>query len=136
MPFGPVVGSFNLLTRCAGSQTDDPLGPVHQLFIGGVEIDHQIAVHLADADHGCSGEHVEYHFLSGAGFHPGGAHDDFRANHRFDCQLAEPGHRCSGIVAQTDDDGAQLPGAFHGPEHIGRTAAGGNADHYILPAYP
>ncbi|MNR64387.1 hypothetical protein D3C85_1870220 [compost metagenome] len=66
MSICPVVGGFNLFVRCACGQTDDPLGPVHQLFIGGVEIDHQIAVDLADADHGCSGQHVENHFLGGA----------------------------------------------------------------------
>jgi hypothetical protein len=44
------------------------------------EVDHQVAVDVAEASHGSGGEHVQNHLLRGAGFHAGGAGDNFRTD--------------------------------------------------------
>jgi len=108
---GARAGKF--CPRAAGGGDDDPLGAVAKFGVGGAEIDHQVAVHLSDADHGGRRERVEDQLGRRAGLHAGRAGDDLRADHRID-----------------DDIGRDFPPGFGGTGDEGgpRSALAGSRE--------
>ena len=58
----------------------DFAGTGGQFFGTGLQIDHKVAIGLAQKDHRRRGYHIQSHLLGGAGFHPGGAGDNLRAD--------------------------------------------------------
>ena len=52
----------------AGHDVDDAAGAILQLLRAGVDVDHQVAVGLADANHRAGGQHVEHQLGCGAAF--------------------------------------------------------------------
>ena len=56
-----VVGSSGLF--------EDANGAIAQFGILWLDVDHQIAIDIAEASHGRGGDHVENHFVCGSGFH-------------------------------------------------------------------
>ena len=64
-PFEELVGFVIFET---GHDVDDPARAILQLLGAGLNVHHQVAVSLADADHGAGGEHVEHHLGRRAGF--------------------------------------------------------------------
>jgi hypothetical protein len=66
----------------------DPLTAVDQLGIGGLQIHHQVAVGLAEADHGAGREGVEHQLGGRPRLHPGGPGHDFRPGPQHDADIA------------------------------------------------
>ena len=116
----------------AGGVDDEPQGPVPQLLVAGLQIHHQIAVDLAQLDHGAGGEHVEHHLLGGARLHAGGAGDDLRAHQRGDGHVAQPLQLRPGVGAHPDGDAPPLLCPPESGKHIGGAAAGGDAHHRVV----
>ena len=52
--------------------------------VGELHVDHAVAFHPAQNDHGRGGDHVEDEFLCGATLHTGAAGDEFRTDDHFD----------------------------------------------------
>ena len=63
---------------------EDSLAAVRQLLVGRPQVDHQIAVGLAEADHRAGRDRVEHELGGGARLHARGARDDLRAGDRQD----------------------------------------------------
>ena len=63
----------------SGRFHDDALAPVDQLVVPGPQVHHQVAVGLAEPDHGAGGECVQHELRGGSRLHSGGAGDDLRA---------------------------------------------------------
>ena len=67
--FGEELGGGGLID--SGGGHDDALGAVDELGVGGLEVDHEVAVDGSGFDHDAGGEHVEDEFGGGAGLHAG-----------------------------------------------------------------
>ena len=68
----PPAAASNSAARApgnAGCLRDDAARAVGQLGVGGLDVDHQVAVNVAHTDERPRGEHVEDQFLRGAGLH-------------------------------------------------------------------
>ena len=115
-----------------GSRADDGHAAADQLLVGGLNVYHQVAVHLAQADHRAGGEHVQHHFLGCAALHAGGAGHDLGAGHRCDAHLGQSVDLAAGAAGHTDGHAAQGLGVLHSADDIGRAAAGGDAHQHIL----
>src|ERR1700730_2354822 len=76
----------------AGGGHDDALGSVDELGVGGLDVDHEVAVDGSGFDHDAGGEHVEDEFGGGAGFEAGAAGEDFGAGDGGDGDVGEGGH--------------------------------------------
>ena len=73
----------------AGDDADDAPGAVLQLLRVGLDVDHQVAVGLADAHHRDGGQHVQHHLGRGAGLQPGRPGEHFGADAGRDDQVDE-----------------------------------------------
>ena len=54
-----------------GGGHDDAVGAVDELVVGRFDVDHEVAVDGAGADHDAGGEHVQDQLGGGAGLHAG-----------------------------------------------------------------
>ena len=107
-----------------------------ELFVGGLHIHHQVAVHLAQPDHRAGGQHIQDHLLGRAALHAGRAGDHLRARRGGDANIRRFIHLRAGAAADADDRRAQLFGVFHRAQHIGGAAAGCNAHQHVLFGEP
>ena len=123
-------GGGGLVDSCGGH--DDALGAVDELGVGGLDVDHEVAVDGSGFDHDSGGEHVEDELGCGAGFHAGAAGDDFRAGERGDGDVGECGHRGVGDAGEGDGEGAECFGVGEGSEDVRGAAAGGDAYECVL----
>ena len=98
-------GGGGLVDSCGGH--DDALGAVDQLGVGGLHVDHEVAVDGSGFDHDSGGEHVEDELGCGAGFHASAAGDDFGAGERGDGDVGDCGHGGVGDAGECDGEGAE-----------------------------
>ena len=94
----------------AGEAGDDAGGAVDEFGVfGGVDIDHEVAVGLADADHGEGGDAVEDELGGGAGFKAGGSGEDFGAGVEGEEEVGDAGGQLDvGGVGADQEDGFGL----------------------------
>ena len=85
--FDPTAAGFQ---GCCGSfrigvcrEHHGPFTAGPQFFIGGAEVNHEVAVHLARPDHGTGAERVKDKLLRGTGFEPGAARQQLRTHFGF-----------------------------------------------------
>ena len=107
---------------------------LHQLFVAGAHINHQVAIHFAQLDHGGGGKHVQHHFLGSAAFQAGGTGNNFRPRHGGNANVSPGVYLTAGAAGYTDDRCAKAVGILHRTQHIGGAAAGGNTAQNILLA--
>ena len=69
-----------------------------ELFVFRGDVDHEVAVDVAEARHGGGGDHVENHFVGGAGLHAGGSGEDFGADLGDDGEVGGAFERRVGIA--------------------------------------
>ena len=77
-------------------------------------------------DHG--GDRVEHELLGRAGLQAGGAGDDLGADNDLDGVVGGAGDQRAGMAGQADGQRAGLAGGAEGAQHVGRAAAGADAD--------
>ena len=77
---GFLQGSLRLAARTAAAFHDDADGALLEFLVAGLDVDHEVAIDFAQADHGACRQHVGDHLLGRAGFHARRARDDFRAD--------------------------------------------------------
>jgi len=118
----------------AGQFPDDPPRTVRQFLVGRLQVDHQIAVGLAQLDHGAGGEHVQHQLGRRPGFQPSAAADHLRPDDRDDHLLRHGGHFGIGVARQADRQSSDLAGVAQAADHVGRAAAGGDAHHGVVAA--
>ena len=97
-------GSGRVAARGFG---DDILLALHQLGVGGLHVHHQIAVHLAHADHRRRAEHIEHQLLRRACLHARRTGYHFRADHRRNRHISMFLHRIVGGAGERDRACAQ-----------------------------
>ena len=85
--FSRRFGGGGLVDACGGH--DDALGSVDEFGVGGLEVDHEVAVDGSGFDHDAGGEHVEDELGGGAGFEARAAGEDFGAGDRGDGDVGE-----------------------------------------------
>ena len=100
----------------------------NQLFIAGLYVYHQVAVHLTQADHRAGGQHVQ----RGAALHACGAGDDLGAGGGRDADIGQRINLRAGAAGNADHRRAQFFGIGHCAQHIGRAAAGGDAHQHVV----
>ena len=72
------------VARRARGLLDDPRRAVAQLLVGHADVDHQVAVGLAEPDHRQRREHVQHELLRRAGLQPRRAGDELGADEHLD----------------------------------------------------
>jgi len=114
-----------------GLRGEDAGGPVAEFGVGGAEVDHEVAPGFAALDHDSGGDHVEGELGDGAGFHAGGAGDDFRAGDEFDEVIDV---RSFGEMDAADEGGGGvfLFREFERAPDVGGCAAGHDADEGVV----
>ena len=112
----------------AGHHRDDALRAVLQLLGSGLDVDHQVAVGLADANHRDRRQHVEHHLGGRAGLETRGPGDDFGPDRRRDDQVDEVLQLGARPAGDEDDARALLARAGERAAHELRDAAGRDAD--------
>ncbi len=75
-----------------GGGHDDALGSVDKFGVGGLDVDHEVAVDGSGFDHDAGGEHVEDELGGGAGFEASAAGEDFGASDGGDRYVGERSH--------------------------------------------
>jgi len=99
-----------------------------ELFVGDVEVDHEVTLDLAEANHGASGDQVKGELGGGPGLEAGGAGDELGAGGEVDFDLGGGSRAVAGGVAgQEDGAGAESAGLFQSTVDEGSVAGGGDA---------
>src|SRR6185436_10156289 len=111
----------------------DALAAIDQLVVGGAEIDHQIAVGLAEPDHRAGGDGVEHEFGGGTGFHPGRSRNDFGADDREHRHVdARDEIRRRRRAGDDSGAGAERGSSLERGAHVRSGSRGSDSDHEIL----
>ena len=113
----------------------DPRGTVAQLVVHGPQIDHEIAVDFAQLDHGGRGQRVEHELGGGAGFHPRGTGDDFRAHDRIDDDIRRKRSHRLGRARYENRRRPDLSCPLQGPAHKRRHSASGQPHHHVFATH-
>src|SRR6185503_12989723 len=111
----------------------DALAAIDQLVVGSAEIDHQIAVGLAEPDHRAGGDGVEYELGGSAGLHPGRSRHDFGADdgqHRHVDTRDEVRRR--GRAGDDPGAGAERGSSLERGANVRSGSRGSDSDHEIL----
>jgi len=116
----------------AGGGHDDALGAIDEFRVGGLDVDHEVAVDGSGFDHDAGADHVEDELGGGAGFEARAAGDDFGAGERGDGDVGQGGHGGVGDAGESDGEAAEWIGVLKRAEDVGGSAAGGDADQGIL----
>src|SRR5438309_57593 len=77
---GGFQGIVSLLAIDIGGVLEDGDSALGKLAVLQTQIDHEVAIDVAETGHGTSGNHVQNHLLGGAGFHAARACQDFGAD--------------------------------------------------------
>jgi len=112
----------------AGGGDENAVGTVDELVVGGRDVDHQVAVDGAGANHDAGGEHVEDKLGGGAGLHAGGAGDGFGTGDGSDGEIGDFGDGRAGDAGESDGERSDGAGVEERAEDIGGASAGGDAD--------
>ena len=99
-----------------------------------VDVDHQVAVDVAEASHGAAREHVQDHLLGGAGFHAAGSGDDFGTDVGDDGEVRGFFQRGCRVAGDGDGLGAVTAGVFDGGDGERCASAGGDSDYDVVLA--
>src|SRR5450759_143206 len=121
------------ISRHSADFHHNSLAPVDELVVRRAEVDHQIAVRLAEPDHGAGRDGIEHELGRGPGFHPRRASDDLGADDRKHRQV-DFRHEVGGRRRACDDSGfgAESGGALEGRAHVRRRARGRDPDYEVL----
>ena len=113
--------------------TDDADAATHELPAHRLQIHHQVAMHLAEADHHARRQRVQDELRRRPRLHPGGAGDGLRADDRRDGHIREP---CQALrrrgKAQKSDPRPPLPGLGERSLDEGRRGGRRDAEHEVL----
>ena len=121
-----VVGSRGLF--------QDADGALHELFVLGPNIDHEVAVDVAEASHGAGGDHVQNHLVSGARFHAGGSCENFGSDFSDDGEISGALERGFAVAGKGDGAGSAATGVFDGGDGERSASAAGDAEDNIVLA--
>ena len=119
---------------CAGGLLQDADGALRELFVLGPDVDHEIAVDIAEAAHGAGGNHVQDHFVGSSGFHAGGSGEDFGADFGDDGEIGGALERGIAVAGKCDGTGSATAGVLDGGDGEGSASAGGDSDYRVLLA--
>src|SRR5512146_2043181 len=97
-----------------------------------MEIDHQVAVHVAHPGEGAGGDHVEDHFLHGSGLHARGSGQNFGADSNYDAVRGDFRDRSAGVCSDADRDGPFASRISERAESVWGPTADGESDNDIL----
>ena len=136
VPAGAAQQPLGILVLETGDDGDDAARPVARLLAAGLQVDHQVAVGLADAHHGDGGQHVEHHLGRGPGLEPCRAGDDLRSDRGSYHHVDEGLQLGSGPAGDEDDPGSAASGACERtPDETGH-AAGRHANEHVPARRP
>src|SRR6201981_2960321 len=125
---GGFQGIVSLLAINIGGVLEDGDSALGKLAVLQTQIDHEVAVDVAETGHGASGNHVQNHLLGGAGFHAAGTGQDFGADVGDDGEMGSTFELGVGIAGEGDGLRATTTGVLDGRNCEGGAPAGGNAD--------
>ena len=120
-----------LVLRQIRQHAHDAIRSGSQLAVGRAQIHHQVAVGLTEQDHRPGAQHVEDHLGCRTGLEACGAAEHLGADYRRDVQLSQGREIGVRIAGQANREDAELSCIRQCIQHIGRTAAGGDADEHI-----
>ena len=120
--------ALGLLLGDIGRQPHDPACPGGELLVRGADVDHQVAVGLAEPDHRDRRDRVQDELLRRAGLEPRRAGDELWPDD--DRQLVVGAAGELGLLdrRQRDRQGSGFGGGLERGEHEGRPAARADAD--------
>ncbi len=87
---------------------------------------------MSEPRHRCGGEHVQHHFLGGAGFQARRAGQDFGADLRGDQDLGQARHRRTWVHRDCHGRRAAMPSVLQCCQHVWRGAARGDPHHDVV----
>ncbi len=99
-----------------------------EFFIGGLQVDHEVAIGLAEAHHASRRQHVEHHLGRRAGFHARRTCQYFGADDDRDRKIGMPADRRVAIAGQCDCRRPLRARMIERTDDVWRTAAGGNTN--------
>lgn len=111
--------------------SDDAAGTVDELVVRGAEIDHQVAVGLAETDHCAGGEHVEHHFRRCARFETRRTAHHFGADDGVDRHVGDDRKVRIAIATEANRSRAHLLRILQSADDVRRPAAAGDADNDV-----
>src|ERR1043165_3319154 len=125
---------------CGGGE--DAGSAVAEFVVGGAQVDHEVLVDAAGADHEGGGDGVECELSRGAGLHACGAGEDFGAGVEddevvggggvFDGGADEEGGERWGVLSAACWVQGGRRGEFEGGGDVGGGAAGGDAEEGVI----
>jgi hypothetical protein len=119
-------------TREAAHLHHDPLGAIGELGVGRAQVDHQVAVALADADHRTGGDHVEHLLGGGPRLQARRSGEHLGADDGHDAQVGDLSHRLRRRRAGDQPRrGPEGPRAGERGAHEGRRPGSRDADHDV-----
>src|SRR6185503_20719392 len=115
-----------------GGGGDDALCSVDQFGVGGLDVDHEIAVDGPAADHYSGADHVKDELGSCSGLKTGAAGEDLGTGDGSDSDIGCSGDGGAGYTGERNGERADFAGVVKSAEDVRRPAAGGNADERVL----
>ena len=116
----------------SGGLFHDSNGALDELFVFGPDVDHEVAVDIAEASHGGGGDHVQNHLVGGAGFHAGRSGENFGADFGDDGEIGGAFERGVSVAGEGDGAGSAAAGVFDGGDGEGGASAAGDAEDDIM----
>ena len=114
-------------SRCAAVGWSTPvaaammpsLGAVDELGVGGLYVDHEVAVDGSGFDRDAGAQHVEDELGGGSGFEARAAGEDFGAGNGGDGDVGDGGHLRVGDAGEGDGEGTDRAGVGECAEDVG-----------------
>jgi hypothetical protein len=117
-----------------GHPHDDPAGAVPQLVVGGLHVDHEVAVGLAGADHHSGRQRVEHRLLRRPGLEPRRPGEGLGAGGDLDRVRHRGAEQRRAVAGHADGERAGASGGLDGSQGVGGPAAGADRDQRVVGA--
>src|SRR5580658_3601394 len=123
---GFVIGSGGLF--------DDADGALDELLVLRPDVDHEVAVDVAEARHRSGGDHIQDHLVGCAGFHAGGSGQNFRADFGDDGEMGGALEWRIAVAGEGDGAGSAVAAVLDGGDGERGASAGGDAENNVVLA--
>src|ERR1700691_2407557 len=117
----------------SGGAFEDRDRALDQFFVLGRDVDHEVAIDVAQPRHGSSRNHIKDHLVGFAGLHAGRAGQDFGAHAGDDGEMSGALERGIRIAGERDGMCAAAARFGEGGDGEGSASTGGDAEDHVMP---
>ncbi len=123
--------ALRLFIGCSRRLHQNSTGAIHQFFIGGPQIHHQIFIRFPHANHGGGAQHVQHHLLRSPRLEACRTGQHFRSRLHLDGYVGDGTHAGGPIAGKGDRPGPDSLRILECPDHVRGPSTGADPDNGI-----